>query len=262
MRRLAVVFLLFIAVVGGSAQTTTQAAPTSDAQALSLAQQSLAALTGGTTISDVTLGANVISILGSDNETGTGTFRAKGISESRVDQILSAGIRSDVRNATTGIPAGAWTINGAAANAYAQHNCWTDAAWFFPALSSLTQFGSPFFLFKYVGPEQYGGVSTQHIQIAQMPAVSDGSLQRLSVMDFYLDASSLLPTAVAYKTHPDSDMDTDIPVEVLFTNYQPVKRIQIPFHFQKMLNGRVVLDVLVTSAAVDTGVVDTAFIIQ
>jgi len=105
-------------------------------------------------------------------------------------------------------------------------------------------------------------VSTQHIQIAQMPAVSDGSLQRLSVMDFYLDASSLLPIAVAYKTHPDSDMDTDIPVEVLFTNYQPVKRIQIPFHFQKMLNGRVVLDVLVTSAAVDTGVVDTAFIIQ
>jgi hypothetical protein len=168
MRRLAVGFLLFLAVVCGSAQTTTQAAQTSDAQALSLAQQSLAGLTGGTTISDVTLGANVISILGPDNETGTGTFRAKGTSESRVDQSLSGGIRSDVRSATDGIPAGAWSASGETVTAYAQHNCWTDAPWFFPALSSLSQAGNQNFVFKYIGQEQHLGTLTQHIQVFQL----------------------------------------------------------------------------------------------
>ena len=104
-----------------------QSLPSSDPVAVSLAQKSVAALTGGNTISDVTLSANVISTLGSDNETGTGTFWAKGTRESRVDLNLS-GTRSDVRSAANSIPAGAWAKNSGSPTAYAQHNCWTDAA--------------------------------------------------------------------------------------------------------------------------------------
>src|SRR2546430_9021993 len=60
----------------------------SDALAVSLAQQATTALKGGASVTDVSLTANVISILGTDYETGTGTFRAKGVSESRVDLNL------------------------------------------------------------------------------------------------------------------------------------------------------------------------------
>src|SRR6267154_3070838 len=162
------VFLFFSCTLCASAQSASQAAPASDLQAITLAQQSIAALTGSASINDVTLNANVISILGSDNETGTGTFRAKGVSESRVELSLSNGTRSDVRIATDGIPAGAWSASGGTVTAYAQHNCWTDAPWFFPALSSLSQTGNQNFVFKYIGQEQHLTTLTQHIQVFQL----------------------------------------------------------------------------------------------
>src|SRR6266567_7572180 len=126
-----VVFLLLSATCA-----FTQNIPASDPLAVSLTLKSVAALTGGTSISDVTLNANVISIAGADNETGTGVFEAKGLGESRVDLNLGGGTRSQVQSVSSGVPAGAWTKNGAKAVPAAQHNCWVDAAWFFPALSS------------------------------------------------------------------------------------------------------------------------------
>lgn len=259
MFRLAVAFFLFVFSVCAVAAN----APASDPLAVTLAQQSVAALTGGAPVNNVTLNANVISILGSDSETGTGTLEAKGTSESRVDLSLSSGSHSEVRNIANGAPAGAWERNGGAPTAYAQHNCWTDAAWFFPALSSLTQTANPNFIFKYIGQEQHGGVATQHVRVFQIvPQDTGGVFLRLSASDFYLDVNSNLPLAVASKVHADNDMNTDIPTEVRFATYQAVSGIQVPFHIQRMLNGGVVLDVTVTSAAFNQGLADSLFTLQ
>lgn len=258
MFRLAVAVSLLISAVCAVGQNPQS----SDLFAVSLAQKSVAALTGGLPVGDVTLNASVISILGSDNETGTGTFTAKGFSESRVDLNLSGGTRSEVRNIANGGPAGAWARNGGASTAYAGHNTLTDAAWFFPALSSLTQTANPNVVFKYIGQEQHSGVNTQHIQIFQAPPAGIASVQRLSTTEVYLDAATLLPVAMAFKVHPDKDMNTDIPAEILFANYRAVNGIQVPFHFQRMLNGGVILDVTVTSAALNTGLQDSSFILK
>ena len=259
MPRLILVIALLLSCSMPAAAATANG---SDPFAITLAQQSVAALTGGLPVSDVTLNANVISILGSDSETGTGTFEAKGTSEGRVDLNLSGGTRTDVRNALNGIPAGAWEKNGATSTAYAGHNCYTDAAWFFPALSSLTQTANPNFIFKYVGQEQHGGVSTQHIRVFQIGQQDNGTVQRLSTMDFYLDATSNLPLAAALKVHADNDMNTDLATEIRFANYQTVTGFQVPFHFQRILNGGVVLDVTVTNAVFNTGLLDTSFTLQ
>lgn len=231
----------------------------SDPQAVALAQQSIAVLTGGTTISDVTLNANVTSTLGSDDETGTAVLEAKGSGESRVDLNLSGGTRSDVRNVTSGSPAGAWEKNGGSSTAYAFHNCWSDAVWFFPALSSLSQTSNPSFIFKYIGQESHNGVATQHIQVFQVPAQGPKSALRLSLMDFYLDPTSYLPLAVSFEQHPDDDMSTNIPVEIEFANYQAVGGIQVPFHFQRSFNGGVVLDITITNAVFNSGLQDSLF---
>ena len=258
MYRLAVAVSLLISAVCAVGQNPQS----SDLFAVSLAQKSVAALTGGLPVGDVTLNASVISILGSDNETGTGTFTAKGLSESRVGLNLSGGTRSEVRNIGNSGPAGAWARNGGASTAYAGHNTLTDAAWFFPALSSLTQTANPNVVFKYIGQEQHSGVNTQHIQIFQAPPAGIASVQRLSTTEVYLDAATLLPVAMAFKVHPDKDMNTDIPAEILFANYRAVNGIQVPFHFQRMLNGGVILDVTVTSAALNTGLQDSSFILK
>jgi hypothetical protein len=262
MVRLAVAVSLLLSAVCAVAAT----ASTSDAFAVTLAQQSIAALTSGTPVYDVTLNANVISILGSDGETGTGTFLAKGTTESSVNLNLSGGTRSDIRSVSNGVPAGEWSKNGATTPThYALHNSLTDAAWFLPALSSLTQTANANFVFKYVGQEQYNGANVQHIRVFQIYTSDTSNMlqaSRTSAMDFYLDAVSFLPVAVAFKAHPDADMNTDIPVAIQFGNYQVVSGIQIPFHTQRLLNGTVVLDITVTSAVVNSGLSDSQFNLQ
>lgn len=255
MHRLALVFCLFSSAVC----TVAQNSPSSDPLAISLAQQSVAALSGGAAIGDVTMNANVISIIGSDKETGTGIFAAKGMNESRVDLQLSRGTRSDVRNMTNTVPGGAWKKDGGTITTYVQQNCWVDAAWFFPALSSLAQASNQNFVFKYVGQEQHGGVNVQHIRVFQNLS---RDFPRLSTMEFYLDSVSSVPVAIAFYVHADDDMNTNIPSEIRFANYQPVSGIQVPFHFQRILIGGVVLDATVTSAAFNTGLQDAVFTLQ
>lgn len=254
-----VIFALHISAL---AQTSSQAVPTNDAQAVALAKQALATLTAGAAVSDVTFNANVISVLGSDYETGSGTFRAKVNGESRVDLALSGGTRTDVRSLSGGIPIGAWRQNAGPSVAYAQHNCWTDASWFFPPFSSLVQVANANFILKYVGLEQHNGVSVQHIQIFQFRANDGGTVQRLSTIEFYLDATTGLPFAIAFNAHDDHNMNVNVPSEIDFANYQSVNGILIPFHFQQLVNGVVMLDVTVTSAAFNQGLSDTLFSLQ
>jgi hypothetical protein len=238
-----------------------QAAPASDPTAISLAVKSVAALSGGTLIHDVTINANVISIAGSDNDSGTAVLTAKRGGESRVDLTLSSGTRTDVRNVVNGFSSGAWTTNGATATAYAQHNSWTDAAWFFPVLGSLSQSTVSTFTFSYIGLEQHGGVSAQHLRVFQVPpGISNLSLaQQLTAIDVYLDPVSYLPLAVAFTIHPDNDLNTNIPTETRFASYQSVTGIQVPFHIQRSINGTVVFDATVTHVAVNTGPPDSLF---
>ncbi len=231
----------------------------SDAMAVGLAQKSTVALTGRSSVEDVTLQAEVNSTIGTDSESGTGTFRAKGLSQSRVDLSFGGDTQSDTRN----MAGGAWQQNGAAAKALAGHNCVTDAAWFFPALSSLTQSGNPSFVFKYIGEEEHASVNTQHIRVSQIfPQDKSGVLERLSAMDFYLDAASSLPVALTFQTHPDNDLNVNIITEVRFSDYRTVNGILIPFSFQKMLNGGVILEATVTSAEVNASLPDSHFTLQ
>lgn len=238
-----------------------QSAPASDPKAITLAGKSLAALTGGNPVLDATLKASVIFIVGSDYENGTAILRAKGAGESRVDLNLSTKTRTDVRNMVNGFPAGAWSQNGAKPAAYVQHNCWTDAVWFFPALSSLSQTSNPGFVFRYVGEEQHNGLVTQHIRVRQarsgLPAIHN-----LSTMDFYLDPTSFLPLSIAFNSHTDTDVQTKVPVEINFADYRQVRGTLVPFHLQWMLNGGVILDITVTNATLNTGLPDSSFTLQ
>lgn len=252
--RLRMLSCLLLVSIGAVAQS----GPSSDPLAVSLALKAVAAITGGNPITDLSLNTNVISIYGSDYETGTAMFRAKGLSQSRIDLNLSGGTRTDVRNAS----GGAWQVGTGAVNTYAGHNCLTDSSWFFPGLSVVSQSANTKIILKYIGQGLHGSINTQHIQIFQILAGDPaGILQRLSTEDIYLDANSYLPVAVDFNVHPDNDLNTNISTEILFANYQAVSGIQIPFHFQRVINGSVVLDATVTNAAVNTGLSDTLFVL-
>lgn len=263
MRRLSFIYLLALMTLPAVAQHSPQST-TSDAQAVTLAQQAVVALTGGAAITDVTLSANVTSISGSDSETGTGMLKAKGTSESRIDLNLSSGTQSDVRNSS----AGSWQKNGAAPVNHAAHNCLTDAAWFFPALSSLSAVanGTTTYRTLYIGQESLYGHSVQHITISQPTSSPDAAavqaIAHLSSIEWYLDTATALPVAVRFTMHPEDNASVDLPIEVRFSNYQSSNGILVPFHVQKYLNNGLVLDLSINSVALNTGLPDSDFTLQ
>ena len=239
-----------------------QSPPASDPQALSYASQSIATLSGGVTVSDVTLTGNVTRIAGSETDTGTATLLAKGTTESRVDLQLTGGNRSDILNGSGGFPQGSWIGSDGISNSYAAHNCWTDSSWFFPALSSLVAVSSnPNVVLSYVGQESSNGTAVQHLQ-SYVYVADQSFFQQISTMDFYLDSTSLFPVTAKFNIHPDNDGSTNIPVEIDFSNYQPVGGVRVPFHIQKLVQGSLVLDVTISSAVFNSGLPDGDFAIQ
>jgi hypothetical protein len=253
-------WMAHVAFLFSSIACFAQAPPASDPTALRMANQSLAALTGGVSVADVTLNANASWIAGSDNRTGTAILKAKGLFESRVDLAFTDGMRSDVRNSAPGYAQGAWIGTDGVSHAYAGHNCFTDAAWFMPALSSLSMAGSSA-VASYVGEETRFGLSVQHISVFR-PDASNPLSQDLSTTDFYLDSSSFLPVSVSYDVHPDDDLGTNIPVDVKFSDYQAMNNILVPTHVQQYLQGTLHLDIAITNVVVNSGLADTIFDIQ
>jgi len=249
-------------VLTASAQTA-QVASQSDPQAILLANQATLALAGTTTVTDATLTGSARWIAGSTDETGTATLQAKGNLLARVDLLLPSGGRSQVRNGTARVPGGQWSGSDGTVHQAAQHNCWPDAPWFFPALSSLSQTSNSAFVFTYVGDTTVAGNPVHHIRISRSLAPDSGRvisrLEMLSVVDYYLDATTSLPVALIFNQHPDNDELVDISVSVLFSVYRPVNGLQVPFRVQKFINGGLALDVTVSSVAVNTGLAGQQF---
>jgi hypothetical protein len=241
-------------------QVGAQSQAVSDRHALALAAQSIAGMTGGVRIGDANLAGHATQIIGPDRAMASATLVAKSTTESRLELKLSIGSRIEIRSSVAGIPGGRWSNPDGSSGRYAQHNCWTDAVWFFPALSSLANFSNPDFIFSYVGKETWNGLATLHIRVHQ--ALKNRDLSRMSTVDYYLDPTTLLPLGLAFNTHADKDMNTDLPQQVLFADYRPVNGIQVPFHIQRLQNGGLLLDFTLTGATFNSGVSDTTFSLQ
>jgi hypothetical protein len=244
-----------------SPSATGQNPPPSDPQAISFAAQSIAAMTGGTTINDATLTGNV-TWNGSITDSGTFTLRALGQDESRMDLALSSGALTEIRDAQTGVTLGAWVLPDNTAGNFAPQNCWTDAAWFFPVLGALSM--GPTVVLSYVGQETRNGTSVQHLQAYQyIPGQFRGvTPQQLSTMDFYLDTAALLPLVITFNAHPDDNSGTNLLVEIDFSNYQTLNGITVPTHIQKYQQGNLMVDMTVTGAAFNTGLSLSIFAIN
>jgi hypothetical protein len=254
MTRFSVAALLVVAAFPCFAGT--KRTPTSNSQAASYAAQSIAALTGGNNISDATLTGTVSWTLGPDAENGTATLLALGTAESRMDLALSSGTRTEIRDAQTGTKLGKWIAPSGSSGMFPLHNCQTDAVWFFPALGSLA--GGANVVFSYIGQETRNGLPVQHIQAytnqpSNALAPSGFSLQKLSTLDFYLDATTFLPASITFNVHPDNNAAGNLPVEIDFSNYQQINGINVAMHIQKYLQGTLLVDLTLSSATFNTG---------
>jgi len=254
-------FLLRLLFVTASPLFAQQ--PPSDPQAVAYAGQSIAAITGGNTIYDVTLTGNITWGGSTKPETGSVVLLALGTGESRMDMSLPSGMRSEIRDASTGVAQGEWVAPNGTSGLFSLENCATDAVWFFPALGSLAR-GTNIVLL-YIGQETRNGVLVQHIQsyvYQPNPGGENPTPQHLSTMDFYLDIATLVPVSITYNAHPDNGATTDLPVEIKLFDYQNVNGVLVPTHIQRLLQGNLTVDISISGAAFNTGLPLSEFAIN
>jgi hypothetical protein len=213
-------------------------------------------MAGTTAVNDVTLTGTAQRIAGSDDETGTVTYKAIAGS-SRLDLNLSKGTRTEIRVLGGDGPGGNWIGPDGVVHEIANHNLFSEPTWF-PIFTLSNLISSANSVLTYIGPETKDGVSVIHIQSTQQQESNLSAsiavlLQHLSQMDMYLDASTLLPVALDYNTHPDNNAALDIPVEFRFSDYRQAGSLTLPFHVQHYLNGSLFVDVQFQSASVNTG---------
>jgi hypothetical protein len=233
---------------------SAQNQPPSDPQAVTYATQSIAAMTGSITISDVTLSGTVTWNGSATPESGTATLMALGTAESSMNLVLPDGTRKEIRDAQTGIALGQWTNPNNASSMFAYQNCQSDAVWFFPVLGSSA--GGPNVVLSYIGQTSRNGTTVQQIQSYVYQSNSSGTTptpQQLSTMNFYLDATTLLPGAVTFNAHPDNNANTNMPIEIDFSNYQALNGVRVPTLIQKYSQGSQLVAVTVTVASFNAG---------
>jgi hypothetical protein len=230
--------------------------------AATLLSEAATALSGSNTVSDVTLTGSAQSIAGSDDESGTVSMKAMAPGESRMDLTLSASSRSEIRTFdSNGNMIGVWSGSDGVQHPISFHNLLTDSSWFFPALTLNRIISNTTTIETYVGQETLNGQSVLHISVAHPPAVADpqAATEHLTQMEVYLDPTTFLPVALAFTTHPDNNASLDIPVQILYSKYQAVSGVQIPFHIQKFLNNSLLLDLQLQTAVLNSGLTPGGF---
>ena len=151
------------------AQTTTSAP-----QALPILQRAYAAMAGTTAVNDVTLTGTAQRIAGSDDETGTVTYRAIAGS-SRLDLSLSHGTRSEVRGVGAYGPGGNWTGPDGVVHEISNHNLFTDAGWF-PIFTLSSLISSPNSVLTYIGAETKNGAHLLQFCVFSLGLLQDGDV--------------------------------------------------------------------------------------
>jgi len=239
-------------------QTASTSVPAS-----SLVRQAVGALAATTSIADVTLTGTARRLAGSDDETGTVILGALATGEARADFTFPSGPRSEVYANSDKGPVGSWSGPDGLLKPIPLYNVLVDSAWFSPALMLGKLGGSPDAVVSDAGAETHNGLAVEHLrasrQFPKSPSQISALMQRHSQMEVYLDASTSLPTAISFNTHPDKDAFSDIPVEIQFSDYRLVNGVQTPFHVQKYFNRNLILDLQFERADLNTGLSPSSF---
>jgi hypothetical protein len=225
-------------------------------------QRSYSQLVGNVSIADVTLTGSVRRIAGSDDESGSATLKAVATGSARADFSLSSGTLSEIDTLGNSGPVGTWSGPDGKSHVVPFHNLLSEPAWFFPTFAISRRLADGYIVTD-LGAETHEGQQVEHISVTQnslsISSANAALFQHLTEVDFFLDSTTLLPTAIAFNIHPDDNALLDIPVEIRFSDYRLVSGSRVPFHVQKFLNNCLFLDVQIQSVAVNSGLSATSF---
>jgi hypothetical protein len=283
----AVRVLLGVAWIFGLASATVlaqqssspgSASGSSTSQGMSIVQQTLTALTGGTPITDVTVTGTYTVTNASGTQSGKIELVATAAGQGRSTVTLPSGTYTETRSVAGGsasmIESGP---DGVPHMIATQTAVSPNPAWFCPALLLATA-ASPSYATSYVGREMLNGEAVHHLAVRWLPGGTASSAsepltqfwQQATNHDIYLDASSLLPVSITFLLHPYDPSSPSNPlrmyrgntadrtVQILFSDYQLVQGRPVAFHIHSTMKtgvGNVISDIYVSSVEFNSGAV-------
>jgi hypothetical protein len=239
-------------------------------------QQSLAALTGGSPLTDVTMTGAYQVTNASGTQSGTITLVATASGQGQSTVTLPSGRYAEIRSISAGSANMIETGPDGVPHAISTQSAVSpNPAWFCPALV-LAAASFPNYSSSYVGQETFNGQAVQHLAVWWLPGSSNSFAsatliqfwQHITRHDIYLDASSLLPVAMTFLLHPYDPQNPGKPlvmyrggnsdgiVQLLFSDYQVVQGRPVALHIHGTLKtgaGTVTSDIHISSVTFNTG---------
>jgi hypothetical protein len=256
-------FVFFLCALGTHAQ---QPPPSSD-QAAGLTQVINAHVGNKPLMSAVLKGIFTAKGVAGDSS-GTITLAALAQKTSQIELESPNGNRREVRNGSGIFPFRMWTgLDGTQHKASQTDLKLPHPAWFFPSFVLLSGVGSPDYWSSDLGTVTWGGKTVKHISIWQrfplgQPVATSSGDKETTQTDFYLDPTTFLPVAMTFHVHidpqdptelilPSASTTGDVLVQVNYSDYRSVQNRQIPFHIQLVQGNSPVMDIQISSVALD-----------
>jgi hypothetical protein len=281
------------ASVTASAQQSTSAPPQAGPQtpqAASIIQQSIAAMAGSVTVTDVTQTGTVTfnttmiaSIPGvaiptvPDMDSGTITLSATEAGQGKAAVTTNSGTRWEFRDISSGAPTFSEAgMDGVKYSVATQSMLSPHPAWFYPLLLLETALSSGNYASSYVGQESWNGLPVQHLSIWRIPTDSSEPPQAVKSAtqhDLYFDSVSSLPVALSFAFHPYDPVNPNRPLlpyrgnsfdfteQVTFSDYRQVEGRPVAFHIHTSIQSGPVSfqsDIQLSSVVFNSGLTITA----
>jgi hypothetical protein len=142
------------------------------------------------------------------------------------------------------------------------HNSVNLGALNFPLLSLFEIYNSSTAGVVLVGKSTRYGHEVYQIRTQrdfQETAGTSGTLSMLSVRDFYIDVESLLPLGASWTSHPISDFNQGLTEEIVFSSFQQLEGVQVPFTVTDYLSGQKRWTLQIENIQFNQDVADSAF---
>ena len=202
-------------------------------------------------VTQIQLSGTAKAYAGSSQPSGTFTATLKSTGESTLQLNMDALSRTETAGPWASPPQCAWTGTDGVQHSAADHNCRVALTWLVPDLTlqaRVTSLAQQLSAASETAPGTYRlSLSESHSEFS--PDLNT-LLNNLSTAKLAVDQITFLPATLDFNLHPDKDANTNIAIEVRYTDYRQVNGATIPFHIQRYLNNGLALDLQVETAVV------------
>lgn len=209
-----------------------------------------------TSIADFKASGKITYFWAGEEVQGAATIWARGTDQFRLDAKLHDGVRSFVVNKGLG---SVHRTNGQP-TLLPPHNTVNLGSLTLPTVHLAAALQDHSFSVLYVGRESKDGHQVHHVRLQKVfPNDVDGIRGRLSKREFYIDTVTLQIVNTVDMLHPQYQFGVAYPHEMLFSDYQNVGGLMIPFSIIEIVNGQHTFAIRLNEFTINQGLTDDDF---